>query len=271
MSAPVDRQRPMRGFSLLELMTASFLGLLVILGIQYVYKSQQKNMLVNSSVSDLRMNGQYALNEVQYHLLHAGMGLPSGFRNLDTLGKSLVVKMNPSKEGFPASRDPSSNTLRTVYRLDSLRFGDAFANTGYVLLRGRSVEIPMVSLKLVAGRWHLEIAGNMANFPVQATLYPVKRVTLLREADAGFKAVSQNAVNAAGMANLKLAEGIDSLSYRFFSVNGFKSPKIPASLDTLERIEIKVVARTLYKDRNYKGDGYRRKAFTAVIGYRRTL
>jgi hypothetical protein len=263
--------RSMRGFSLLELLTASFLSLLVIIGIQYVYKGQQKNMLVSSSVSELRMNGQYTLNEVQHHLLHAGLGLPSGFRNLDSLDGSLVVKMNVSKEGFSAVRHSSSTTTRTYFRLDSLRAGDAFASSGYVLVRGKPTENAIASLKLVAGLWHVEIASGMANFPSQATLYPMNRVILKRETDGGFKATAQDPRNAGTLSNLKLAEGIDSLAYHFISMSGARSTRIPASLDTLHRIEIRVVARTVYKDLKYPGDGYRRKAFSAIIGYRRTL
>jgi hypothetical protein len=262
----------MRGFSLLEMLTASFLGLLVLLGIQYVYKNQQKNMLVSSSVSELRMNGQYALNEAQYVLLHAGLGLPSTFRNLDTLPDgSLVAKTNESKEGFTAARHSSSTATRTFFRIDSLRAGSAFAQSGYVLVDGKPAEHAIASLRLVSGRWHVEIASGMANFPARATLYPLNRIILKREADGGFKASAQDPMNSGLLSNLKLAEGIDSLKYRFISLGGARSPRLPVSLDTLERIEIRVVARSVYKDLKYPGDGYRRNAFSVVIGYRRTL
>ena len=89
-------KRDDRGFSLLELLAASFLALLVLAGAFYVYKSQYRNMLVKTSIAEMRMNGQYALNEAQYYLMHAGMGLPPGLNCLALSRASWSVVAPPT-------------------------------------------------------------------------------------------------------------------------------------------------------------------------------
>ncbi len=54
-----------KAYSLLELLTASFIGIVAVTGILYVYKIQHKSMLTQTSISEMRMNGQFTLNEAQ--------------------------------------------------------------------------------------------------------------------------------------------------------------------------------------------------------------
>src|SRR5690606_17168632 len=131
---PAPPMQHARGFSLLELLAASFLGLLVLSGGLYLYKSQHKNMLVKTSISEMRMNGQYALNEAQYYVHLAGLGLPDGFRGLELDGANLVVKLNPSKTSFPAAKRGPAGPVATIFALDRLGDAAAFAEAAHVLV-----------------------------------------------------------------------------------------------------------------------------------------
>ncbi len=263
--------RYMRGFSLLELLAASFLGLLVITGILYLYKSQHKSMLVNSSVSELRMNGQYALNEAQYYLMHAGLGLPSGVPDLEFSQGHLVVKMNLSKAGFAAAKHASSTALKTVFKLNDPDEASAFSDVAYLLVRGRTSDAAITEFTTVGGEVRMTIADDESNYGANVTLYPVVRMALRRDAEGNFKVVSESPSDPDGLSALTLAEGIDTLSFQFITKAGVASDTLPVPLRDLEKVSIRVVARTLYQDGKHAGDGYRRQQFATVIGYRRSF
>ncbi len=263
--------RYMRGFSLLELMAASFLGLLVITGMLYLYKSQHKSMLVNSSMSELRMNGQYTLSEVQYYLTHSGMGLPSGFRDIEFSNGHLVVKMNRSKGGVAATKHASSNASKTVFQITDPDEASSFEDIAYLLVSGKSSEAAITGNTTGGGSNQLTIAGDQSKYSANVTLYPVERLAMRRGNDGSFKVVSESPDDPDGISALNLAEAIDTLAFAFINKAGVKSDTLPVPLDNLERIEIRVVARTAYHDGKYAGDGYRRQQFKSIIGYRRSF
>lgn len=260
-----------RGFSLLELLAASFLALLVLAGAFYVYKSQYRNMLVKTSIAEMRMNGQYALNEAQYYLMHAGMGLPPGLICLAFSDSNLVVKSNPSKKGFAARKLPLAVSTEAGFRLDNPADAKGFENAAYVAVPGQRDEKAVLAFSPSTGV--LRLQGDWARFPDQAILYPLARMEIRRESDGRFRIREQRPGFRPDSADgsLTLAEGIDRLRYRFISKSGARSGSIPVSLDTLERIEIRLTARAQYQDPRYRGDGYRREDFSLVTGYKRSL
>jgi hypothetical protein len=276
--------RGQAGFSLVELLVASLIGTMAILGILYLYKSQHKTMLVQSGASEMRMNGQFTLNEAQYYLGHAGLGLPSNFGNLLESGGDLVIRMNTAKKSCPAAMDPASNTSVTYFRIartDTALFsGKAFAAS---LLGSGVVEAPIVGVAPKSGDPAgalIALAGDKSGFSAATTLYPVERVRLHRcsgegadTAEGDFRILQEDPGKRAGLRqdSLTLAEGIESLGYRYFLLNRDSAAFIPSRLDSLQRIEIRVVARSRIKDRDAGGDGYKRDTLTAKVGYRRSL
>lgn len=274
------------GFSLLEALVASLVGLLAMLGILYLYKAQHKNLAVQGGMAEMRMNGQYTLNELQFHLAHAGLGLPPGFKNLFLSGGDgdLVVRSNPSKKGAPAAMDPMSTSSTTVFRIpraDTALFsGKAFAAA---LDGSGAAEAPIRSVEPrpgVPGEALISLARNRVDFPASTVLYPVDRVRLHRctgigadTAEGEFKVLAENPGNRPGMQmdSLALAEGIASIAYRWHLINGDSLAAPPGDLDSLLRIGIRVTARTTVKDPALAGDGYRKQVLAAKVAYRRAL
>lgn len=273
-----------KGFSLVELLIASLVGFLAMTGILYLYKTQHKNMMVQGGASEMRMNGQYTLNESLYYLAHTGLGLPPNFRNLAVSSGDLVIRMNTSKKSSPASMDPSSNVSVTVYRIPRADMpifsGRAFAAA---MVGSGFLEAAILSVDPQPGDPSgalVSLAAGKSGFSPATTLYPVERIRLHRCTGAGadtaegdFRVLQENPGKRAGLVqdSLTLAEGIESLSYRYFLINRDSVAALPSSLDSLQRIRIIVVAKSPVKDRDVSGDGYRRDTLTAKVAYRRSL
>lgn len=284
MTADSPAARRQVGLSLLELLVASFVGLLAIAGILYIYKSQQKSMLAQTGLADLRLNGQFTLNEVQHYLTHAGMGLPGSLEDILIIGGDLAVRINRSKQSASAQKHGSGGGARTLYRVAAAD-ADLFRKAPFaVALSGNQAleaEILDVTAGPSAGEALVVLRGNPSGFPAGAQLYPLERLRLHvcsgRGADtlAGdFRVLSTPAPGGREIAldTLTLAEGIESLSYSYFLAGRRDSlTSLPADLDSLRSIRVQVVARTLRKDQALPGDGYRRQILVAKVNYRRSL
>ena len=273
------------GFSLLEILIASFIGVLAMTGLFYLYKAQNKSMLVQIGISELRMNGQYTLNEIQHYLAHAGLGLPAGFNGILVVGGDLVVRINESKKSIPASKDGTSTSTSVIYRI-SASDTDLFRDKAYAAAhRGNSaVEGAIRSIKPRAGypsEALVVLSGDQANFPSLTNLFPLDRMRLHRCTGVGadtlegcFKVMPENPGFGPGKRedSLTLAEGIESIRYRFVMANGDTLSTLPSNLNALSRVEIKVDARTRLRDPSLlEGGGFRRQTLLAVVAYRRSL
>lgn len=276
--------RRQAGFSLLELLLASFLGLLALSGILYLYKGQHKTMAVQGGISEMRMNGQFTLSEAQYYLSHAGLGLPANFQNLVQDAGDLVIRMNPSKRSAAAAMDPASNGTHTVYRISSAD-SSLFSGKAYAAALAGSgmAEAPIVAVVPRPGfpaESLVRLSGSKAGFSASTTLFPVDRVRLHRCSGLGadtvegdFRVLRDDPGLRAGLAQdtLTLAEGIESIGYRYILNNRATVAALPANLDSLLMVEVTVVARSGVVDRAASGDGIRRDTLRARAGYRRSL
>ncbi|MEO6097816.1 MAG: hypothetical protein ABIW76_20035 [Fibrobacteria bacterium] len=268
---------------MIEVIVASILGLLVLISIMYLYKAQNKNMLVQGSLSEMRLNGQFALREVRNYLMHAGLALPTDLRSLETAGSDLLIKVNTAKRSSAATLDPVSTSIETIYRVP-MADTTWFRPAGFAAVEGEGkvVEGPIKAIRLLISQNQAQIVltGDKARFPSSGKLYPMDKKRLHLSTGIGgdtaageFRILDEKPVNRAGVAvdSLPLAEGIESLRYRYFMSNRDSSIVLPANLDSLARIEITVVARTLLPDPSLLGDGYRRQTLKARVGFRRSL
>lgn len=272
------------GFSLLELLLASFLGLIALGGILYVYKGQHKSMAVQGGAAEMRMNGQFTLSEAQHYLSHVGLGLPSNFRNLSLEGGDLVLRMNPAKKSAAGAMDPSSNPSRTTYRIPAADTA-LFAGKAYAaaLVGGGVVEAAIAGLVPRPGfpsEALLTLEGGKSGFSAATTLFPVDRVRLHRCTGIGadtvegdFRVLMDDPGLRPGLRQdtLTLAEGIESIGYRYVLSDRTTVPALPGNLDSLLLVEVTVVARSGVVDRDAAGDGVKRDTLRARVGYRQSL
>ena len=286
MKLPARRpRRGQAGFSLVEMTVASLVGMAALTGAFYMYKSQHKHMVIQSGMAEMHMNGEYTLNEIEHYLIHAGLGLPLDMKSLLVSGGGdMAVRVNFSKRGAMGSLHGSSTFTKVVYQI--ARSDTAlFQNMAYVSVQTssgmREVEIAALAPDpATPGKSRITLVGNKRNFFGTTKLFPMERINLHRCTGKGadtvageFRIIKEDPKRRSGlkMDTLTLAEGIESISYRYFMSNGDSLTAMPASLDSLKMIEIAVTAKTLIKDRKYPGDGYRRQNLKAKIGFRRTL
>jgi hypothetical protein len=269
------------GLSLIELMMASAVGFIAIVGILYLYKAQHKSMMIQGGASEMRMNGQFTLDESQYYLANVGLGLPANFKNLVIYKNDLVVRMNTTKKSSNGTLDGSSTTAESVFQI-KLADTAIFSGTAYAAIVGNSgvLEVAIKSVVPNATYALITVVSSMVNFPGLTTLYPLQRLRLHRctgigadTVDGDFRILYDNPGIRKGLNedSLTLAEGIETLKYEYFMENKDSIALLPTNLDSLQRIEIIVVAKSKVRDANGPGDGYHRDTLTAKVSYHRSL
>ncbi len=67
-----SRRQEAHGFTLIELMVSIALGLVIVAGLLLLMANNASHSNTNDRVSDLQINGRYAINELRHELLHAG-------------------------------------------------------------------------------------------------------------------------------------------------------------------------------------------------------
>ncbi len=280
----IDREGGQKGFSLIEAIIAIVVALFAMVGMLYLYKVQHKNMEIQGAISEMRMNGQYCLNEAQYYLEHAGLGLPRDYKNLSISGGELTVSKNGTKLSAPAAMDPSSGSSQIVYRIASADTG-LFTKKAYAVaaLAGGAKEAPILSVAPrpgVPSQALVTLLADKAGFPAATDLYPLEKIRLHIGTGIGgdtaagdFKVSDENPGIRPGIVPeiLTLAEGIEAITYRYFMLDGDSLTVLPGTLDSVQRIEVQVIAKTRLTDRAASGDGYHRQTLKAKIGYHHTL
>ncbi len=281
----ITSRRGQAGFSLLEILTASFIGFLAMVAILYLYKSQHKNMRVQDGISQMRMNGQYALNESEYYLGRVGLGLPSNLRYLmQDLSGDLIIMMNSTKKYSPGTLDGASNDAQTVY---SIPIADTafFSGKSYAFAHPGAGEesVPITSVAPQPGRPGfalLTLACGKGGFQDDANLFPVERVRLHLCTGSGadtlagdFRVLYDDAGKRQGLVQdtLTLAEGLEVLAYRFFLTNNDSTSALPASLQSIRQIEVRIAVKSQVRNRSAAADGYARDTLRARVNYRRSF
>lgn len=272
-SPQMKRYASEKGLSLLEVLIASTIAIIAIAGILYIYHIQHKNMVVQSGVAEMHMNSQYTLQETQYYLKHAGVGLPNHRHNIFPYGQGLGLRQNLSQKKITAVKHSSGNSsTRTTFRIP---FHSDSLFKYFVWPEGCEIDTTIQSISIVGNDTLLVIPMNSNNFPNAPTpinLIPVEHQYLARDTQSFFR-VQALAGSRSDLVpdTLTLAEGIDTLSFKFVSIEKCTTSVLPVDLDTIQRILIKVSARTLKLDGTYAGDGYHRESLQASISYHRNL
>lgn len=270
-SALLKPSRPQAGFSLLELLAASLIGFLAVLGILEVYRIQSESFKVQTDKSTTRMNAQFTLEEARREVMHAGMGLPSSHRRLYLEGRDLVVLGNGAKREIRA--------LRRGGAAGGTRFSIAPAEArllrehGFVLMPTTSGprEVDLLAVDTVTGE--IRVGAPPGEFPADTLrVFPIRKVRLaLRE--AGFSVYPLLGRRGGPRDSLVLAEGIDTLSFRFVNQAG-DTVAVPPDPEDLMAVKIKVVAKSVIPARQMapgEEDGYARETLSALVAFRGPL
>lgn len=272
------------GFTLIEIILSSVIGLIAITGILYQFKGQHRNMVNQSGLSGIRMNGQYTVNEIGYYLNHVAMGLPKNLNGLLMEDGELVIKLNPTRKSAAAVKSAMSNGARTIYDIpiaDAALF-DAVGRA-VALMGSLPVEAEIISVAPAPGKPALAqvaLDGNEADFPLRTELFPEARVKIHvcsgigADTSAGdFRLLYETPRKRAGIRpdSLTFAEGVESVRYSFIKTDRDSVSALPTDLDSLLSIRVQVVTRTRIPDPHLPGDGIQRQAFSSSVNYRRSL
>lgn len=273
------------GLSLIEILVASFIGMLAVTGALYIFKNQHRNMITQTNTTNLRMNGQYSLNEIQYYLGQTGLGLPNSLDGLMLDSGELVIKLNSSKKSAFATMDAgSSSTTKVVYQIastDSSLF--SLVGRAVAMIGSTPIEAPIISMNSAGGtppQSKIILSGDKADFPATTSLFPQERLKLHICTGIGsdtvkgdFRILAESAPKRTGikMDSLTLAEGIESLVFTYTKLNGTSSTTFPTNLDSLQTISVNLVVASKIPDPRLSGDGLIRKTFSVKVNYQKSL
>jgi hypothetical protein len=275
----LSERAPRSGFSLVEILIAASIGFLAVTAALYLYRAQHRSMLRQSALSEMRMNGQYALQELHYYLKHAGLGLPSSADDLILRDGELTVRINWTKAGAPAEKISARGASRAEFLIPA---GDAplFKDKAYAMVMSgsRAIEGEILALAPAGdpGRFLLRIAGSSDDFPGNTMAYPVERLRLhhaaqgeAAERGGEFHLKPENPGRLPGlqMNTLVLAEGVESIRYRFITRSGDTLGILPTDLNDLKQSEVRVVVRSLFSNRQATGPESARDTLTARVAY----
>lgn len=244
-------RRSQTGFTLMELLVTSVIGLLVVLAILAVYLFQRQASARQSALTDVLMNTQYTLHEAQYYAMHAGVGLPAqGNCYVAENSGELIVFANWSKQtavptAFAANAGNGAWTDFTLNPSAESLF----------------VDIPFVYLFSTSGWSDFEVAAydTVADPPVltamipvgdlgaNLVLHPLEKIVLGIDGDGDFRVrTEKGTVGASVLSDLTLAEGIVNLDFDYtLTTGGAPQATPPADCGTLERIRIFVEAQSV--------------------------
>lgn len=274
------RLRSQCGFSLVEILVASCVALAAMMGALYLYRNQHRNMMVQSEIATMRMNGQFTLNETKYSLARAGLGLPPNMKFIAISRGDLVIKTNPTKKSTPGAMAAESNALVTVFKIPK---GDValFNGKGFsaVLTEDGVVEAEILSTRTSGSNGFISLAADEDKFTSSTKIYPMEQVRLHRcqgtqgdGPDGDFRILREiPGGNATQASSLTLAEGIEAMDFRYHSFDGDESTQLPDNLDNLEQIEIIVRVRTPNATSDTTRVGQPRQTLRAKVNYHRTL
>lgn len=277
--------RTQSGLSLLEIIIASFIGMLAVTGALYIFKNQHRNMVIQTNTTNLRMNGQFSINEVQFYLGQAGLGLPNSLDALMLDGGELVIKTNSSKKFAPATMDVgASGTKVIVYQIASTDTA-LFSKVGraVAMIGNTPIEAAIISVTAKGGtppKSNISLAGDKDDFPITTSLLPQERLKLHICTGIGtdtlkgdFRILAETPPKRSGIKtdSMTMAEGLDSLIYTYTQLNGTSSTTFPSNLDSLQTISVKIIASSLVKDAHLPGDGYLKKSFSVKVNFQKSL
>jgi len=258
-----------RGSTLIELLVASFIGLLVVGSAFEIYLTQHRNWIIQDQVTDAQQSARAAIRMLSGHIRMAGYGLPTGVdpiyaSNADPDTLTLIYQpagmceapleqamASPSAELRCDGHDVSCfevNKLAYIYD-PGADTGEYFAVTDVQQATSQILHTTTI-LSRIYPTGSLVFMVETYRFYVDCsdTLHPTLMIQTLGEAPQPY------------------ADNIEDLQFRYILQNG-DTVDVPNQPTLVRRVLVAVVARTDKTDLQFEGE-YRRRQFATDVQVR---
>jgi prepilin-type N-terminal cleavage/methylation domain-containing protein len=260
-----------RGFTLVEVLIAIFIGTLAVLGVYRLFSSSLRSYNLQEQLTGMYQNSTYTIKKMSELLMQAGADLPA--KNYTVIyatsahPDSFSMKVNPNGAKFTFNSDLINNDKIIIpdasafVACDSIvrDSADTFSTIGHMLV----YKIDRVKTPSGVDDTVILLAGSNGKFYAGTTIYGFNTVSYyLRGTQICYKDTMPD------NADTLLADNIDSLRI----IYNDKTHSPTTSWATMFSAYIYIRARTSQPDPRYKcpgfNDGYRRLPMTTEVKFR---
>lgn len=255
-----------RGVTMLELLVASFIGIIVVGSAFQLYLTQHKNWLIQDEITDAQHAGRASIIMLSKHIRMAGHAIPDivePFTAVNSNPDTLMVIYRPAANCEAPLEHPMpqpSAELRcdghdiSCFEVGELAYiYDPFADIG---------EFFVIT--------HVQQSSHIQHRPGQLThKYPKGSQVFMIDAYRFYVDESDTLhpmlmVEKMGQPAEPYAENIEDLQFRFVMRSG-DTLDVPIPARQVREVLIDVVARTDREDLQSTGEGYRRRPFSTEV------
>lgn len=243
-----------KGFTLIEMMIAAFIGLMVLGGSIYVFNKQHKLIRTENARTDVRALGRFAMAELATEIRRAGYGFPNAWGIFVAEPDQLTFFANTfdTNGGLIGVQEAYTSGTADIAAGDttiSVADNTAFSN-------GNSIVVFDAS-STVANPWAGTVTGTPgANLTISSAAASAMELlngivvnqyqTIVYDFDAvnGLLTVSTNP--GGGAVVIPVIGNVTALNFTYFDVTGTQIvPAVPPALDFTERSLIRKIIISL--------------------------
>jgi len=255
--------------TILEVLVASFIGIVVVASAFELYLTQHQNWLIQDEITDAQQAARASIRMLSRHIRLAGFGLPSivdALEAVDSNPDTLLVVHQPAEHcEAPLQQDmtsPSEDLQCNGYDLSCFTDGqwafiyDPDADSGeFFVVTG-----------VQTGTAVLEHATTVfsRNYPQGSQVCLVEAYRFFIDASDSLHPVMM--VEQLGSAAEPYAENIEDLQFRYVMLNG-DTLDVPNQVSLVRQVLIDLTARTNREDLQFTEE-YRRREFATKVQVR---
>ena len=244
-----------KGFTLIEMMIAAFIGLMVLGGSIYVFNKQNTLIRTENARTDVRALGRFAMAELATEIRRAGYGFPNAWGIFVAEPDQLTFFANTfdTNGGLIGVQEAYTTGTADITAGDtniSVADNSDFSNGNFIVVFDASgtVAFPWAG-GTVTGTPGATITLSSASPAAFALLDGIvvnqyQAITYDFDAVNGLLTVSTNPGGGAGV--IPVIGNVTALSFTYFDVNGTQIiPATPPALTPLERAQIRKIIISL--------------------------
>lgn len=256
-----------RGSTLLELLVASFIGLIVVGSAFEIYLTQHEHWIIQDEVTDAQQSARAAIKMLAGHIRMAGYGLPAGMDPIISVNSDpdTLVTINQPAGLCEAAltqpmAQPSSILQCTGYDVSCFA-ADLWA---YIYDPGADTGEFFQVQQVQEGSSQIQPPALSRSYPQGSNVFLVEEYRFFIDRSDTLHPTLM--VQTIGGQPEPYADNIEDLQFRYVMQNG-DTLDVPNQPDLVRRVFVTAIARTDRTDLQFEGQ-YRRRQFATDIQVR---
>ena len=252
MSARLKNQK---GFTLLEVMIAAFIGLAVLGGSIYVFSKQDKLLRQENARIDLRALGRFAMSELATEVRRAGYGFPDGWGIFVAEPDQLTFFANTFDTNAGTAGVQEAYTMATAnitvgHTTISVVNGSAFSSGNRIVVfdASNTVAFPWAGSTVTSSSaTNVNLTpGSPVAFAATDGIVVNQYQTIVYDFDSGNGLLRVSTDPGTGAVVVPVIGNVTALTFTYFDATGTQIvPAVPPALNVAERALIRKIIISL--------------------------